>query len=114
MVIVRHSMLVLPVLLLLGWVPPALGEGNPLRGKYTYQEYCASCHGSKGDGKGLYADALDPKPMDFTEGEFHCCETDRDLFEFITDGQEPMPSWSAIPDSDRWDLIAYVRTLKKK
>ncbi|MBP9673910.1 MAG: c-type cytochrome [Bacteriovoracaceae bacterium] len=37
-------------------------------GKSTYMEYCVSCHGDKGDGKGVAAKGMDPIPRDFTLG----------------------------------------------
>ena len=39
-------------------------------GSVVYSEQCASCHGSEGKGNGPAARFLDPKPRDFTSGEW--------------------------------------------
>ncbi len=49
------------------WWPFFLGAARAEEnGKPIYQEHCAKCHGSRGDGKGPVGRALDPKPTDFT------------------------------------------------
>jgi len=42
-------------------------DDSLLRGKKTYQEFCISCHGTVGDGRGPGRPFLDPPPLDFTE-----------------------------------------------
>ena len=39
-------------------------------GKALYDKHCAQCHGEKGDGKGVAAPHLLPRPRDFTTGKF--------------------------------------------
>ena len=34
-------------------------------GKVLYEEYCSQCHGDEGDGNGVMADRLHPRPRDF-------------------------------------------------
>ena len=49
-----------------GWRLSYLGAARAEEnGKPIYQEHCAKCHGSRGDGKGPVGRALDPKPTDF-------------------------------------------------
>ena len=38
-------------------------------GRRIYQERCKVCHGSKGDGKSFAANALNPKPKNFTSAQ---------------------------------------------
>lgn len=44
--------------------------GDSGAGKEAYALYCQTCHGETGTGDGPGAAALDPKPRDFTTGDF--------------------------------------------
>jgi DMSO reductase family type II enzyme heme b subunit len=96
----------------------AQGAGDPGQGRAVYEKRCALCHGDKGDGAGAGADLLSPRPRDFTKGKYKIRTsgsgkppTDQDLFRIITDGMPgtSMPGWKALPDKDRWNLVAYVK-----
>jgi DMSO reductase family type II enzyme heme b subunit len=98
------------------WAQQA-GDANA--GKTVYEKKCALCHGEKGDGKGPAAPLLDPKPRDFTKGKYKIRTTpsgqppsDQDLFKVITDGMPgtSMPPWKVLPEKDRWNLVAYVKS----
>lgn len=39
-------------------------------GATVYSTYCVTCHGAKGQGDGVAAAALNPKPADFAAGAF--------------------------------------------
>ena len=82
------------------------------QGKKLSQANCASCHGATGKGHGVAAVALDPKPADWTSKKIQA-ETDGQLFWKITNGRGAMPAWRHLPESDRWALVQYIRTLKK-
>jgi DMSO reductase family type II enzyme heme b subunit len=92
------------------------GDGNA--GKAVYEAKCALCHGSKGDGKGAAAELLVPRPRDFTSGLYKIrstankTPTDQDLFKIITNGMPgtSMPGWTVLPEKDRWNLVAYIKT----
>ena len=92
--------------------------GDANAGKAVYERKCAGCHGDKGDGKGAAAELLVPKPRDFTKGLYKIrttgnkVPTDQDLFKIITDGMPgtSMPSWAVLPDKERWNLVAYIKT----
>jgi mono/diheme cytochrome c family protein len=83
------------------------------QGKKVYSIYCVACHGESGTGDGAAAAALDPKPRDFTTGDFKYGSTDEELFKFITEGKGPMPPWESLPEADRRAVIEYIRSLKK-
>jgi DMSO reductase family type II enzyme heme b subunit len=106
-----------------GWWSPAQAEaqqpGDAAAGKAIYEKKCALCHGSDGKGNGPGAATLDPKPRDFTKGLYKIRTTasgqaplDTDLFRIITDGMPgtSMPSWSVLPEKDRWNLVAYLKS----
>ncbi|MEJ7733018.1 MAG: cytochrome c, partial [Polyangiaceae bacterium] len=58
------------------WDPAELGEGQASSnartvalGRELYGQYCVGCHGDSGDGNGLAARFLDPKPRDLRLGK---------------------------------------------
>jgi DMSO reductase family type II enzyme heme b subunit len=98
---------------------PALAQaGDAGHGKVVYERKCALCHGVKGDGKGPAAELLDPKPRDFTSGVYKVrtsankVPSDQDLFRLVTNGMPgtSMPPWEVLPEKDRWNVVAYIKT----
>jgi cytochrome c oxidase cbb3-type subunit I/II len=98
-----------------------VGDAN--HGKELYGRYCIFCHGRDGDGRGVSAPYIDPKPRDFTQGVFKCRSTptgtlplDSDLFDTISRGVHAsgMPSWKPLTRQERADLVAYIKTFSSK
>jgi len=92
--------------------------GHATEGKNLYRRYCIGCHGPDGNGEGMNAQWIDPKPRDFTEGIFKCrstptgtLPTDEDLFNAITRGfvTTNMPQWRPLTPQQRADLVAFVK-----
>ncbi len=88
----------------------AAEAGNP--GKALYLQYCSSCHGSGGQGDGVVAGFLTPKPTDITElakkngGKFPFVETMQQIDGTQTvraHGDPTMPVWG---ESFRQELAA--------
>ena len=74
---------------------------------------CETCHGPSGKGDGPAAAALPPpKPADWTSAKVQA-ESDAILFCKISDGRGAMPPWKHLPEKDRWEVVNYIRTLKK-
>ncbi len=92
--------------------PVAAGPKAVEQGKKVAQVNCASCHGNTGKGNGPAAMALNPKPADWTSKKVQG-ETDGATFWRITTGRGPMPAWRHLPETDRWALIQYIRSLGK-
>ena len=95
----------------------ASSRGDANRGKAVYAQYCASCHGVRGDGKGPAGLALNPHPTNFRDAERMSKLTDDTLFRAIRDGGSAvgksalMPAWKGtLSDAQIRDVIAYVRT----
>lgn len=105
------------------WVTPhdATLVNNPVTpnkttladGQKIYTTYCAPCHGLKGKGDGAAAASLSPKPADHTSAVVQS-ETDGSLFWKISEGRKPMPTYkAAFSETQRWELVNYIRTLAK-
>lgn len=97
-------------------VPPeAAAKENPLAGKSgaaagggkLFRRHCAECHGTEGSGlpQKRSADLLLPSVQSQSDGA---------LFWRITNGNLPrgMPSFSRLPDLQRWQIVLFVRTLQ--
>jgi mono/diheme cytochrome c family protein len=84
------------------------------QGKNLYGTHCKSCHGSKGLGDGPKAAQLKTEPGDFSALDFQS-QSDGAFFYKISEGRDDMPSFKKkIPEKeDIWDLVVYLRTLKK-
>jgi cytochrome c oxidase cbb3-type subunit 2 len=93
------------------------------RGKQVYLRRCVGCHGEKGDGNGPMATFLDPRPRNFTLGEFKfrttpsgSLPTDGDLFRTLTHGVRftAMPTWHELPEKDRIAVISFIKTFSDR
>lgn len=91
------------------------------RGRELFARRCAACHGTEGRGDGPAAYLLYPKPRNFVRGHFRFVSTwdgvptDEDLFTVISRGipGSAMPSWSHLPETDRWALVGHVKSLSE-
>jgi len=89
--------------------PFASDPDAPIAGAKIFAEHCASCHGEDATGKtkgkhvrpNLHSDRI----RQAAPGE---------LFWLLTNGSQKngMPSWSRLPEPQRWQLIAYLKTLQ--
>jgi cytochrome c oxidase cbb3-type subunit 2 len=94
-----------------------------LRGRDLYYRHCVGCHGEKGDGQGVAARFLDPRPRDLTRGVFKfrstptaSLPTDADLLRTLREGVHgtSMPTWKLVPDAELLSLIAFVKTFSPR
>ena len=86
-------------------------------GQALFLTNCAACHGQTGKGDGPVGVTLNPRPADLTQHAILGIHTDAQLFEWITNGfpGSRMPAFqSAISDTDRWNLVNFIRTLAPK
>ena len=98
--------------------PPGDERARKERGEVLYGPYCARCHGFDGRGGGAAGQGLDPMPANLVEGPHRYADSEgrpseRALFRVITGGlhRSAMPAFADLPESDRWALAAYVRSL---
>ncbi|MBX3478817.1 MAG: cytochrome c/FTR1 family iron permease [Caulobacter sp.] len=85
------------------------------RGAAVYAENCASCHGAAGDGKGPASKGLDPPPIAFTDQDRARHRSVFGLYQVIEQGLDgtAMPSFSHLPQNERWALAFYVGSLSQ-
>lgn len=86
-------------------------------GASLYAVNCVSCHGASGKGDGPVGIALNPRPADLTQHAMPGAHTDAQLYEWITSGVPGtrMPAFkSTLSDTDRWNLVNFIRTLAPK
>ncbi|MEI6455190.1 MAG: cytochrome c [bacterium] len=83
-------------------------------GKELWAKHCKSCHGAKGLGDGPKSAALKTFAGDFSSAAFQA-STDGEIFYRTDKGRDEMPAYEKkIPEaSDRWALVAFMRTMKK-
>ena len=82
-------------------------------GKKIYEQICATCHGSNGDGKGPAGAALKPLPTDFRKPLKEWPNTKGDpqkIFEVISKGipNSAMVAWTQYSEQQRWALVYMV------
>lgn len=86
--------------------PLAAQPESVAAGALVYKEHCAQCHraDAMGDGK--------KKPP--LRSEVVRSATDGDLEWFLRQGDlgHGMPSWSSLPEAQRWQLVAYLRSIQ--
>jgi mono/diheme cytochrome c family protein len=75
-------------------------------GALVYREHCAQCHRADGLGDGHKKPPL--------RSERVKSATDGDLEWFLRQGDlaRGMPSWSSLPEAQRWQLVAYLRSIQ--
>jgi len=89
-------------------------ESSIARGQKSYKIECLRCHGKEGKGDGVSAMKIKKTVADLTS-DYVQNQTDGELFWKISEGRSPMPlAKRTLTGDQRWDVINYIRTLKKK
>ncbi len=81
-------------------------------GKATYDDKCAPCHGTTGQGNGPAAAALNPKPVNFSDKAFMQTLPVDCQFYRISEGVQGtgMPPWKSLGDDAIWKVLIYERS----
>ena len=94
--------------------PVAVDDASIAAGKPIFEKNCLSCHGATGKGNGPAAKDLKVTPGDLSNPKLWE-QTDGALFRKLTEGRTPMPTFDKLlTETDRWQVINYVRTLSPK
>lgn len=73
-------------------------------GAILYGRNCASCHGASAHGTGSRPSLRSERVQTATDGELHWLLTNGNL-------GRGMPSWSRLPDAQRWQIVRYLHSL---
>lgn len=107
------------------WIAP--DEANALKGPFSLEndkmiakgeklfgKICWTCHGEMGEGNGVAADQLLVKPKDLTGTEVQK-QSDGAIYWKITTGRDAMTSYQEMfTDEQRWQLVAFIRSIAKE
>ena len=122
----------MPAAPLTGKAPPAIyALQNPLdhdpaaadKGRALYLGSpsgiaCATCHGEKGDGKGVMASQFNPRPRNFTCSQTIDGVPDGQLFWIVRNdspgtAMPPADTITRMTDDQIWQVVAFLRTLAR-
>lgn len=82
------------------------------RGRQRFEIFCAPCHGSTGDGRGIIPRHGFPSPPSYHQDALRQAP-DGHFYDVITNGYGAMfPYRSRVPPTDRWAIVAYIRALQ--
>jgi mono/diheme cytochrome c family protein len=90
-------------------------------GQVLFTNVCSTCHGPKADGNGPTAPTLKDiwnmpaKPSDLRQPHLRCGDDPSDVYRVLSTGMNgtPMISYEgALSPEQRWDIIAYISTIK--
>ena len=87
---------------------PLAGQAEAVQaGAFLYKDHCASCHKADALGDGHKKPALRSDRIQSA--------SDGDLEWFLRQGdlRHGMPSWSSLPEAQRWQLVAYLRSIQQ-
>lgn len=82
-------------------------------GRPLFLQYCAICHGERGNGRGIRASAFSTPPRDFTNQSWRASTSPRRVFRSIRNGLPgtPMPAWRPLGTNALVELTAYVLSI---
>jgi mono/diheme cytochrome c family protein len=89
------------------WHNPYEGQPDAVAaGKKLYLRHCAECHGSDARGRGRAVNLRSAGVENATPGE---------LLWFLRNGNlwRGMPSWSGLPVERRWQIVTYLKSLRR-
>jgi mono/diheme cytochrome c family protein len=91
---------------------PDRSRVNPYAGKpeavaagaILYRDNCAQCHGNDAEGKYSRPGLRREEVRNATDGELAWLLKNGDVY-------RGMPRWSGLPEPERWQIIAYLRSV---
>ncbi len=86
---------------------PYQGQADAIAaGQRLYAQHCSHCHGKNAEGT--------KKRPALKSERIQTHATDGDIFWLLSNGnmRKGMPPWTKLPDQQRWQLIAYLKSLR--
>ena len=90
-----------------------LGAGDAKTGKEVFVKKCSTCHGQEGEAKDIIAKTLKVEMKHLGSPEVQA-KTDEQIHKIIVDGENKMKPVKDMDAKAIDDVVAFVRTLKKK
>jgi len=84
---------------------PLAGQADAIAaGGRMFEDHCAKCHGTDALGRGKRPSLRSDRVQHATDGE---------IFWLLKNGNlaKGMPTWAALPEPMRWQIIAYLKSL---
>jgi mono/diheme cytochrome c family protein len=101
----------------------AVDDSAAERGEPIYERYCQTCHGARGDGRGVSGPNMSPRPRNFVAAVYKCRSTPNgalplpgDIRRTVSEGMHAsaMPGWRTLGDSQVFDAVEYVRSFSPR
>ncbi|HEX7465773.1 MAG TPA: cytochrome c [Usitatibacter sp.] len=93
--------------------PRPLDAASSARGAALFAIHCIACHGREGRGDGPVSAKFPPAPN--LRHVSICARSDGFIYGTLTAGGRAMPTMrEGTTTRDRWDLVAFVRTLQRE
>jgi mono/diheme cytochrome c family protein len=73
-------------------------------GAKLFSQNCASCHGNDASGRDRHPSLRTDRIRSTTPGELQWLLTNGSM-------KNGMPSWSRLPEQQRWQIVSYIKTL---
>ena len=96
--------------------PVASSADSIAAGKAAYEKNCRYCHAPDAKGNGAMA-PKDSHPSDLTDATWDRGSTDGEIFLVLQNGAGPefkMKANKVLSDTDKWNVINYLRSLGPK
>ena len=87
--------------------PYAENKDAAAAGAILFQRNCSSCHGTTAHGIAAHPSLHSERVQNATDGELHWLLSNGNL-------GRGMPSWSRLPDPQRWQIVRYLHSLPDK
>lgn len=75
-------------------------------GRNLFADHCAKCHGAMAEGKGSRPSLRSERLRAASDGDLAWLLKNGDVY-------KGMPRWAALPEPERWQIIAYLRSLNR-
>jgi len=85
--------------------PFAGASTAPIAGGKLFRQNCASCHGDDALGRDGHPSLRSERVRAATPGELQWLLTNGSM-------KNGMPSWSRLPEQQRWQIVSYVKSLQ--
>jgi mono/diheme cytochrome c family protein len=85
---------------------PMAGDANAVAaGGKLFRQNCAKCHGERGEGTDKHPPVNSERVRTASAGELQWLLRNGSL-------KQGMPSWSRLPEPQRWQLVSYLQAMK--